>query len=48
MHCGTEGGYRYGQTNGDIPRDPVTFPTIANYRTGLLINNSSREVLRRF
>ena len=22
--------------NGDIPRDPVTFPTILNYRTGLL------------
>ena len=23
------------KTNGDIPRDPVTFPTIASYRTRL-------------
>ena len=31
---GRKGGYRYGHTDGDIPRDPVTFPTIANYQTG--------------
>ena len=35
MYCRTEGGYRYGHTNGDIPRDPVTFTTITNYQTGL-------------
>ena len=23
--------------NGDIPRDPVTFDIISNYRTGLLL-----------
>ena len=34
---GRKGGYRYGHTNGYIPCDPVTFPTIANYRTCLFI-----------
>ena len=27
--------------NGDIPRDPVTFPTIANYRIDLLLQLDS-------
>ena len=28
------------KSNGDISRDPVTFPTIANYRIGLLHRTS--------